>query len=178
MSLPLIGLGSVLGIDFMVSVMTSSTGVKWDKLSFASTLYLYPIIDTLLERAPSQMRDELRLGLQEALVNAAKHGNSLDPSKHVSVQYARVDGSYWWIITDQGSGFEIPDECHDCPDSDGIEATGDCGRGLFILHQIFDQVHWSSTGNEIHLCKRLSRWPNWLRWWQGPWTAKDTMAMG
>ena len=94
MGLPLMGVGSVLRIDFMVSVMTSSTGVKWDKLSFASTLYLYPIIDTLLERAPTQMRDELRLGLQEALVNAAKHGNSLDPSKHVSVQYARVDGSY------------------------------------------------------------------------------------
>ena len=74
----------------MVSVMSVSDGVKWDKLSFASTLYLYPIIDTLLERAPSQMHDELRLGLQEALVNAAKHGNSLDPSKHISVQHAAI----------------------------------------------------------------------------------------
>lgn len=163
----------------MVSVMTSSTGVKWDKLSFASTLYLYPIIETLLERAPAQMRDELRLGLQEALVNAAKHGNSLDPSKHVSVQYARVHDTYWWIITDQGSGFEIPHECHDCPD-DGVdhESMGDCGRGLFILHQIFDQVHWSSKGNEVRLCKRFNRWPNWLTWWQGMWPVKDIMAIG
>ncbi|NEZ54826.1 anti-sigma regulatory factor [Leptolyngbyaceae cyanobacterium CCMR0082] len=163
----------------MVSAMTLSNGVKWDKLSFASTLYLYPVIDTLLEHAPSQMRDELRLGLQEALVNAAKHGNSLDPSKHVSVQYAEVQGCYWWIITDQGNGFEIPHGCRICPDdgSDG-ESLGDCGRGLFILHQIFDQVHWSPKGNEVHLCKRLRRRPNWLLWWQDLWGAKGTVAMG
>lgn len=163
----------------MVSGMTLSTGVKWDKLSFASTLYLYPIIDTLLESAPSQMHDDLRLGLQEALVNAAKHGNSLDPSKHVSVQYAEVDGSYWWIITDQGNGFEIPHECSICPEEEeDSDSMGDCGRGLFILHQIFDQVHWSSKGNEVHLCKHFSRWPNLLKRLQGMWTAKDAIAIG
>lgn len=162
----------------MVSVMTPSTGVKWDKLSFASTLYLYPIIDTLLERAPSQMRDDLRLGLQEALVNAAKHGNCLDPSKYVCVYHAEVQGYYWWIITDQGSGFDIPSGCRACPESDGGDDTGDCGRGLFILHQIFDQVHWSPKGNEVRLCKRLSRWPGWLTWWQGMRLSKGTIAMG
>ncbi|MEM9266093.1 MAG: ATP-binding protein [Cyanobacteria bacterium P01_F01_bin.13] len=162
----------------MVSVMTSYAGIKWDKLSFTSTLYLYPVIDTLLEIAPSQMRDELRLGLQEALVNAAKHGNSLDPSKHISVQYAKVHDTYWWIITDQGSGFEFPHGCRICSDGTDSENTDDCGRGLFILHQIFDQVHWSSKGNEVHLCKRFRRWPSWLTWWQGKWAAKDTLAIG
>ncbi len=162
----------------MVGVMTLSDGVKWDKLSFASTLYLYPIIDTLLEQAPLQMRDELRLGLQEALVNAAKHGNRLDPSKHVSVQYAEVQGYYWWIITDQGNGFELPHGCRICPDGTDSESTGDCGRGLFILHQIFDQVHWSPKGNEVHLCKRLERRSGWLTWWQGLRAAKGSVAIG
>lgn len=162
----------------MVSVMTSSSGVKWDKLSFASTLYLYPIIDTLLERAPLQMRDELHLGLQEALVNAAKHGNSLDPGKHVSVQYAEVEGCYWWIITDQGSGFERPAICRVCSEDIDSDSMGDCGRGLFILHQIFDQVHWSPKGNEVHLGKRFSRWPSWLAWLQSVGITKGTMAVG
>ncbi len=162
----------------MVSVMPSPTGVKWDKLSFASTLYLYPVIDTLLESAPAQLRDELRLGLQEALVNAAKHGNCLDPSKHVSVKYAKVHDAYWWVITDQGSGFDLPNGCRVCPEGLDGDRTDDCGRGLFILHQIFDQVHWSSKGNEVSLCKRFSRWSIWLTRWQGLWSAKDTMAMG
>ena len=162
----------------MVGVMTLSDRVKWDKLSFASTLYLYPIIDTLLEQAPLQMRDELRLGLQEALVNAAKHGNSLDPSKHVSVRYAEVHGCYWWIITDQGNGFEIPNGCRVCPEGTDGESMGDCGRGLFILHQIFDQVHWSPKGNEVRLCKRLKRWPSLLMWWQSLRLTKGTVAVG
>ena len=161
----------------MAGVMTLSNGVKWDKLSFASTLYLYPIIDTLLEHAPAKMRDELWLGLQEALVNAAKHGNSLDPSKQVSVQYAEIQGYYWWIITDQGNGFELPHSCRICPEGVDSESMGDCGRGLFILHQVFDQVDWSPKGNEVRLCKRLSRWPRWLTRWQTGRTAKDAMAI-
>ncbi|MEM9805365.1 MAG: anti-sigma regulatory factor [Cyanobacteria bacterium P01_D01_bin.56] len=162
----------------MVSVMASSTGVKWDRLSFASTLYLCPIIDTLLEHAPAEIHDELRLGLQEALVNAAKHGNSLDPSKHVSVRYTEVRGDYWWIITDQGTGFDVPGDCEDCPKGDDGDSTYDCGRGLFILHQIFDQVYWSSEGNEVHLCKRFKRWSGFLRRLQGAWMATNTIAVG
>lgn len=162
----------------MVSVMTSSTGVKWDRLSFASTLYLCPIIDTLLEHAPLEMHDELRLGLQEALVNAAKHGNSLDPGKQISVQYASTRDTYWWIITDQGQGFDVPRACGVCPEADDGDATHDCGRGLFILHQIFDQVHWSSEGNEVRLCKRFKRWPNLLKRLQGAWLTTNIMAVG
>lgn len=161
----------------MVGVMTLSTGVKWDKLSFASTLYLCPILDTLLERTPLSMHDELRLGLQEALVNAAKHGNSLDPCKQVSVQYAEVKGTYWWIITDQGNGFEVPHGCGASPNKDDSGIMGDCGRGLFILHQIFDQVHWSPKGNEVRLCKRFNRWSNLFNGLQMVWNTKDTMAM-
>ena len=162
----------------MVSVMTSSTRAKWDKLSFSSTLYLRPILDTLLEHAPVEMHDELRLGLQEALVNAAKHGNSLDPRKHVSVQYAEIQGDYWWVITDQGSGFEVPNTCGTCPDGDDGDRTHDCGRGLFILYQVFDQVYWSPKGNEVRLCKRFRRWPSMFRRLQGMWMINRTMAVG
>ncbi|MEM6251398.1 MAG: anti-sigma regulatory factor [Cyanobacteria bacterium P01_D01_bin.156] len=157
--------------------MKPSTGEKWDRLSFASTLYLCPILDTLLEHAPAEMHDELRLGLQEALVNAAKHGNCLDPGKQVSVQYAEIHGDYWWIITDQGSGFDIPYECEKCPEEQANEGTYDCGRGLFILHQIFDQVHWSQKGNEVRLCKRWKRWPSFFKRLQNAWVADEKMAV-
>lgn len=153
----------------MVGIAPPSTKTKWDSLSFASTLYLYPIIDTLLDHAPLGIHDELRLGLQEALVNAAKHGNQLDPTKQIVVQYARVGQSYWWVISDQGSGFHFPDDCcvdESCLDesSEGIDFLNECGRGLFILSQIFDQVRWSRGGKEIHLCKRVDRRPKFLKW--------------
>ena len=34
----------------------------------------------------------------------------------------------------------------------------DCGRGLYILHHIFDQVEWSPDGKELMLYKRTNRW--------------------
>lgn len=126
---------------------------EWESLSFASTLYLRPILDVLLEAAPPSFHDELRLGLQEALVNAAKHGNQLDPKKVVSVRYAKVGGCFWWIVADQGEGFARPEVCS-CPSPESL-VVSDCGRGLFILHQVFDQVCWHNNGKEIHLAKQL-----------------------
>lgn len=140
-----------------MSSIKSPAVKRWESLSFTSTLYLRPILDALLEPTPDLMHDELRLGLQEALVNAAKHGNQLDPKKLVSVRYAKANGYYWWIVSDQGAGFEQPLSCP-CPFPDSLPDNpfvSDCGRGLYILHQVFDQVRWSENGKEVHLAKQL-----------------------
>ncbi len=142
---------------------------RWDSLSFSSTLYLRPILDALLAPTPGLLHDELRLGLQEALVNAAKHGNQLDPQKVVSVRYAKADGYYWWVVSDQGKGFERPQACP-CPAGDSylletqkdIQMVSECGRGLYILHQVFDQVCWSEDGKEIQLAKQIKPSSPWL----------------
>ncbi|MFK8182594.1 MAG: ATP-binding protein [Phormidesmis sp.] len=144
-----------------IASVKAPTISRWDSLSFTSTLYLRPILDALLEPTPLSLRDELRLGLQEALVNAAKHGNQLDPKKLVSVRYAKANGYYWWVVSDQGDGFDQPETC-DCPCADSFPdnpLVSECGRGLYILHQVFDQVAWSENGKEIHLAKQLCRKP-------------------
>lgn len=141
----------------MVAISLPPPSHKWGTVSFVSTLYLQPILDCLLEKVPQSWHAEVRLGLQEALVNAAKHGNSLDPAKHVSVRFAIHGSSYWWVITDQGSGFTHPYSCHDTYDGDCIFNANDCGRGLYILYQVFDQVHWNQGGREVHLCKKIYR---------------------
>ncbi len=140
--------------------MGSPSVRKWESLSFTSTLYLCPILDALLESTPNLLHDELRLGLQEALVNAAKHGNRLDPQKIVSVRHARANGYYWWIVSDQGEGFQEDGLVQpvSCPAADS-PFVSECGRGLYILHQVFDQVCWSDDGREVHLAKQLSPSP-------------------
>jgi anti-sigma regulatory factor (Ser/Thr protein kinase) len=126
-------------------------------MSFTSTLYLYPVLDLLLAKIPSQLQPEIRLGLQEALVNAAKHGNKLDPSKTIVVQFAITKDGYSWIISDEGCGFEPNCDCSCQPTellpSDDYES----GRGLCLLHQIFDRVQWNREGSELRLCKQIRR---------------------
>jgi anti-sigma regulatory factor (Ser/Thr protein kinase) len=131
-------------------------GRDWGTISFASTLYLCPILDLLLEQIPRKWQPELRLGLQEALVNAAKHGNNLDPSKTVVVHFSVVNDEYWWIISDEGSGF-YPQGCNQGEDEDSLPSDeSESGRGLCLLHQIFDQVQWNRQGTELRLCKQVN----------------------
>ena len=140
----------------MIAISPLPTGHSCNTVSFASTLYLIPILDLLLAKVPNQWKAEVRLGLQEALVNAAKHGNKLDPCKKVLVHFSTASDCYWWVITDQGSGFNPP-QCHDYP---VIERhlpcdQHECGRGLYILRQVFDEVEWNSQGTELRLCKQV-----------------------
>ncbi|MBW4516416.1 MAG: ATP-binding protein [Timaviella obliquedivisa GSE-PSE-MK23-08B] len=130
---------------------------KWSTVSFASTLHLSPVLELLLADVPAKWRPDLHLGLQEALVNAAKHGNNLDPSKTVLVKFFTLSNQRWWIIADQGSGFSPGCCCVSQVDSNSQELAdvGECGRGLYILHQIFDQVLWNKQGTELRLCKEM-----------------------
>jgi len=127
------------------------------KISFASTLYLCPILDLLLAKVPEEMQPEIRLGLQEALVNAAKHGNKLDPSKTVEVEVLIDQDMIWWTISDQGTAPLTA--CCCLPQLDGSlpEDTSECGRGLFILQHVFDVVDWNPAQRTIRLAKQLPK---------------------
>ncbi|MBD3883347.1 anti-sigma regulatory factor [Phormidium tenue FACHB-886] len=141
----------------MIAISLRPAGRKWGTVSFASTLHLCPVLDLLLADVPAKLQFDLRLGLQEALVNAVKHGNNLDPGKTIAVEFFSLEDQYWWVITDQGAGFTPDCSCSRNPDEfhQSLDELDDCGRGLYILHQIFDQVHWNPQGTELRLCKQL-----------------------
>ena len=64
-----------------------------------------------LESLGYSMRDVfgIRLALEEALVNAIKHGNGLDPDKTVRVNCLIEDDLLRVEIEDQGPGFNMSD---------------------------------------------------------------------
>lgn len=145
----------------MIAISLRPTVCDWSTMSFCSTLFLSPILDLLLARIPLEWREELRLGLQEALVNAAKHGNKLDPGKTVVVQFSAKNGQYSWLISDQGSGFQPNCCCSQSPKELLPLDDSENGRGICILHQIFDQVHWNSQGTQLMLCKQVKGKKPW-----------------
>ncbi len=141
----------------MISISLPPARKNWTKMSFASTLYLYPILDILLTPIPCSLQDEVRLGLQEALVNAAKHGNKLDPSKTICVQFSITKKALHWIISDQGFT-ELP-QCT-CQ-TDAWETLppeeSENGRGLCILKQVFDHVFWDEENSQLNLRKEIKK---------------------
>jgi serine/threonine-protein kinase RsbW len=91
-----------------------------------------------------------RLALEEALVNAIKHGNKLDPKKSVIVE-ARVSRERVEIeIEDQGPGFERSS----VPDPTATENLCKCsGRGILLIEAYMNKVSWSRGGRRVHLLR-------------------------
>ncbi|MEB3265010.1 MAG: ATP-binding protein [Cyanobacteriota bacterium] len=133
--------------------------LRWADFSWAdfvtpSTLHLAPLLDLLLEpagRAP--LRGELQLGLQEALVNAVRHGNGCDPAKCLRIRRILTPRWLIWQVQDEGPGVSPDCRSRSLPDCEGAPS----GRGLFLIHHCFDDVRWSPRGNRLQLAVRRGR---------------------
>lgn len=107
----------------------------------------------LLERLNYPPRDVfgVRLALEEALVNAIKHGNRHDPDKQVHV-HCRVDRESVQIsIEDEGPGF-IPGEVPDPTLEENLEKPS--GRGIMLMRAFMSSIEYNETGNCVMLEKR------------------------
>lgn len=92
----------------------------------------------------------VHLALEEALVNAVKHGNNNDPAKKVVIEYSVSDQKLEVNIIDEGTGFNpcnIPD-----PRCDGnVYKYG--GRGLLLMREFMDFVEYNKAGNTVHMVR-------------------------
>jgi serine/threonine-protein kinase RsbW/non-specific serine/threonine protein kinase len=125
--------------------------LRWADFITPSTLQLAPLLDLLLEPIRCQQQQAaLQLGLQEALVNAVRHGNGNDPGKCLRIR--RILTPTWVVfqIQDEGAGLAPQHRVAALPEcSDAL-----CGRGLFLIHQCFDDVRWSQRGNRLQVARR------------------------
>lgn len=94
---------------------------------------------------------EIRVALHEAIANAIVHGCKRDSAKQVHCLVACHDGELLIAVRDPGHGFN-PDEVPSPTDGDGLYA--DHGRGLELMRQLVDEVHFERGGAEVHLIKR------------------------
>lgn len=98
----------------------------------------------------------VKLALEEAFVNAIKHGNHYDSSKHVTVEYSVTKDQLNLNIADEGDGFSP--ECVPDPTADeNLERP--CGRGLMLMQAYMDEVSYNDRGNQVRMVKRKSLSP-------------------
>jgi serine/threonine-protein kinase RsbW len=102
---------------------------------------------------------ELRVVLNEVLINAVRHGNGEDVSKVVKVDACiSGQGTVLIIVEDEGGGYDFNYICNcrkplqDIPDSLDI---GESGRGIMIVRSLCDDVKVNARGNKIVLTKKL-----------------------
>lgn len=92
-----------------------------------------------------------RLALEEAVVNAIKHGNRLDKAKRVHVICKSTSDGVWVQVTDEGPGFN-PDAVPDCTDPERIDIPS--GRGIMLMRNYMSRVEYIERGNVVVLEKQ------------------------
>ena len=93
----------------------------------------------------------VRLALEEALVNAIKHGNGMDPEKRVRIGCRVAADRVSIEIEDEGEGFN-PDDVPDPTALENLERP--CGRGIMLMRAFMSRIEYNEAGNRVILEKR------------------------
>jgi serine/threonine-protein kinase RsbW len=120
---------------------------------------IYDLESRILEEIGHRDFDEnscfaIRLALDEALVNAYRHGNREDLNKQIKVRLDFQDDQVAVEVEDEGDGFDwrlLPDP----RTGEQIDRTN--GRGIFLIRQFMETAHFNEKGNRIRFTfhKRL-----------------------
>jgi len=93
----------------------------------------------------------VRLALEEAVINAIKHGNKMDKARNVTVTYSIDDRECRISVEDEGPGF-TPQAVPDPTEDENLELPH--GRGLMLMRAYMDEVTFNEQGNRVTLRKK------------------------
>jgi serine/threonine-protein kinase RsbW len=96
-------------------------------------------------------QSNLFVALDEAFVNAVKHGNRNDPSKLLRVTAELSAHEAIFTVEDEGDGFDV----RAIPDPrDPANLFKSNGRGVLLIYNIMDEVEYSERGTRLKMVKR------------------------
>jgi len=97
----------------------------------------------------------MSVAIRESVVNAMKHGNKLDESKRVIVEFVMHAGALEIRVQDQGAGFDpaaVPDPV---AEENLLKAYG---RGIFFMKSFMDDVAYNfpeQGGTQVTMTKKV-----------------------
>ncbi len=114
------------------------------------------VLQYLLERVQrlgliKPERSNLFIALDEAFVNAVKHGNKNDPHKLVKITAELSPKEACFTVEDEGDGFNIKDIPDPCDPANLFKTSG---RGVLLIYNIMDEVEYNAQGNRVKMVKR------------------------
>lgn len=127
------------------------------EFEFPSAISLmHSILDYLMKRVEkvgvvNQENSNLFIALDEAFVNAVKHGNKFDANKIVRITAEVSSKEARFTIEDEGDGFDVA-SIPDPRNPENLFKTS--GRGVLIIHNVMDEVTYNERGNRLTMIKR------------------------
>jgi serine/threonine-protein kinase RsbW len=117
---------------------------------------MHIVLDYLLKRVEKQgvckpEKSNLFVALDEAFVNAVKHGNKFDPDKLIRIIADISKSEARFTIEDEGEGFDVKN-IPDPLDPENLFKTS--GRGVLFIYNIMDEVEYNERGNRLTMVKK------------------------
>ena len=117
---------------------------------------MHGILDYLMKRVEKTgiikaENSNLFVALDEAFVNAVKHGNKYDATKLVRITAEVSTKEARFTVEDEGDGFNVA-EIPDPTDTTNLFKTS--GRGVLIIHNVMDEVRYNERGNRLEMIKK------------------------
>ena len=95
----------------------------------------------------------VRLALEEAVINAVKHGHGNDPRKRARIWWVVSALAVKLVVEDDGAGFD-PDRVPDPFLPQNQEPAS--GRGVFLMRSYMSWVRFNGAGNGVGMCRYRS----------------------
>jgi serine/threonine-protein kinase RsbW len=101
---------------------------------------------------PNEEIAEVELALQEALINAIRHGCGNDPRKEVRCCVTLdAAGELVIVVRDPGPGFDVAAVPNP---TEGDNLFKESGRGVFLINQLMDTVEFTEEGRKVLMRKQ------------------------
>ncbi len=97
---------------------------------------------------------DIRLSLEEAIVNSIKHGNKFKDGLFVTVRLKDNGDGLTIIVCDQGQGF---DYCNIPDPTRPANLQKPSGRGVFLMRSRMDEIQFSDGGRSIKMLKLFNK---------------------
>lgn len=122
----------------------------------SSISIMHSILDYLMKRVEKlgvikAEQSNLFVALDEAFVNAIKHGNKFDARKLVRIAAEVSKQEARFIIEDEGEGFDV-NAIPDPLDPENLFKSS--GRGVLFIYNIMDEVKYNERGNRLTMIKK------------------------
>ncbi|CAN5382785.1 hypothetical protein BH20ACI2_BH20ACI2_09540 [soil metagenome] len=148
-------------LDYKIRFVDTSQAVKkiHESIEFelpTAISLMHIVLEYLLKRVErlgvvNPEQSNLFVALDEAFVNAVKHGNKYDMHKLVRIRAEVSKEEARFTIEDEGEGFDVA-SVPDPLDPENLFKTS--GRGVLFIYNIMDEVKYNARGNRLTMVKR------------------------
>ncbi len=148
-------------LDYKIRFVDTETVVQRMRESIEFELptaisLMHIVLEYLLKRVEklgviNPEQSNLFVALDEAFVNAVKHGNRFDTQKLVRITAEVSKQEARFTIEDEGEGFDVAN-VPDPLDPDNLFKSS--GRGVLFIYNIMDEVIYNERGNRLTMVKK------------------------